>query len=124
MVDKGFAAPGNLVNPTLKVIGQGPGFPFSFSGTGGVKGLTVSNGIALINASLLQILTTTPGDRFMNPEFGAGLSRLIFEPNDYILRDLMYMYTVDAIARWEKRIAIQTVSFPVSYSDLENGILR
>ena len=43
------------------------------------------SGIDQVKADLLILLLTNPGERVMLPDFGAGLNRLMFEPNDSIL---------------------------------------
>jgi hypothetical protein len=60
----------------------------------------------------------------MNPEFGSLLSSLIFEPNDQLLRDLLWLYTVEALERWEQRIQITQVTFPSELNDIDNAIIR
>lgn len=53
-------------------------FPYDFSGLG----RTASAGRAdHIRDLMEQVLFTSPGERVMRPEFGAGLLDLIFEPN-------------------------------------------
>ena len=39
----------------------------------------------LITDNLKQIILTNPGERVHNPDFGVGLERYLFEPNDDIL---------------------------------------
>lgn len=118
------AAFGYLPPSALKVIGVGPAFPWAFSGVGSIKTVTTANGIDKINQSIHLILTTRPGDRIMVPEFGSRLPDLVFEPNDQVLQDLLYIYTVEALRRWERRIRITQVTFPTTDSDIENGIVR
>lgn len=93
------------------VIGRGIRDPFSFSVGRGVKSVSVSNGSDKINASIRTILQTRPGERMMEPEFGSRLYDLVFEPNDAITNQLLYLYTVEALRRWERRIRITRVSF-------------
>lgn len=57
-------------------------FPYDFSGLG----RTASTGREdHIRDLMEQILFTSPGERVMRPEFGAGLLDLIFEPNSATL---------------------------------------
>jgi Bacteriophage baseplate protein W len=114
----------NLTAAQLAAIGQGPSFPLQFSTSGGLKDVALASGVDKINQSIHSILTTIPGERVMNPNFGSLLYQLIFEPNDFVLRDLLYLYTVDALARWEKRINVVSINFPITGDDLENGIVR
>ncbi len=60
-------------------------FPFRI----GAKGAETSDRIAHIREQIEQILFTTPGERVFRPEFGAGVQRLVFEPNDAGLATLL-----------------------------------
>lgn len=65
-------------------------------------GSTVSNsGMERINQSINHILSTRIGTRFFLPDFGSKLYTLIFEPNDFILYDLLKRYIKEALEKWE-----------------------
>ncbi len=106
-------------------LGKGLRFPFGFAKrSGGAQVSTVtSTDHAHIHESILQILGTRPGERFMNPEFGSHVKDLVFEPNDRVLRGLLRHYIVDAIERWEKRIVITDVSFDDSSEAIDSNTL-
>lgn len=53
------------------------------------KGAATSTRVAYIREQIEQILFTTPGERVFRPEFGAGVPRLVFEPNDEPLAALL-----------------------------------
>lgn len=53
-------------------------FPFRI----GAAGAEASRRIAHVREQIEQVLFTDPAERVFRPEFGAGLRRLIFEPND------------------------------------------
>ena len=36
----------------------------------------------VVKQNLIMLLLTIPGERIMDPEFGVGLDRFLFEPND------------------------------------------
>jgi uncharacterized protein len=97
-------------------LGKGLRFPFAFAKrSGGAQVSTVTSmDHAHIHESILQILGTRPGERFMNPEFGSHLRDLIFEPNDRVLRGLLRHYVIDAIESWEKRVYVKDVAFDES----------
>ena len=97
-------------------LGKGLRFPFAFQKrSGGAQVSTVTSmDHAHIHESILQILGTRPGERFMNPEFGSRLKDLVFEPNDSVLKGLIRHYVIDAIERWEKRVYVTDVSFDES----------
>jgi phage baseplate assembly protein W len=94
-------------------LGKGLRFPFAFQRrSGGAQVSTVTSlDHAHIHESILQILGTRPGERFMNPEFGSRIKDLVFEPNDFVLKGLIRRYVIDAIERWEKRVYVTDVSF-------------
>ena len=63
----------------------------------------------LVRSSILQILGTYLGERYMEPEFGSRLPELLFEPIDDIAVGLARVYTIDAIKRWEPRVKLNDV---------------
>ena len=107
-------------------LGKGLRFPFAFAKrSGGAQVSTVTSmDHAHIHESILQILGTRPGERFMSPEFGSHVKDLVFEPNDRVLRGLLRHYIINAIERWEKRVYVNDVSFDESPETTdENTIL-
>lgn len=94
-------------------LGKGLKYPFQFhSVSGGTEvSAATSRQHEHIKESILQILGTRPGERFMNPEFGCRLNDLVFEQNDEVLKGLIRRYVIDAIKRWEKRVVIIGVTF-------------
>ncbi len=96
----------------LAFLGRGIRFPFRFSDrTGGTE---ESSEYDRIRESILQILETRPGERFMRPEFGSRVKDLVFEQNDAVLKGLLRFHITDAIKRWEKRVVVTNVSFDES----------
>ena len=59
-------------------------FPFSIGEQGGA----VSHRVDHVREQIEQVLFTNPGERVFRPEFGAGLRRLLFEPNASSLWDV------------------------------------
>ena len=88
---------------SIDFLGKGLRFPFAFQKrSGGAQISTItSTDHAHIHESILQILNTRPGERFMNPEFGSHVGSLVFEPNSNILRGLLRHYIIDDVERWE-----------------------
>ena len=73
---------------------------------------------ALAEAWLLQddirqairiILSTSPGERVMRPDFGAGLNALMFEPINTTTMTLARRRVEEALTTWEPRIDRVTV---------------
>ncbi len=63
-------------------------------------------GAASIRQSILLLLSTTPGERVMRPDYGCDLQQLIFSPNDETTGGLAILYVRQALARWEPRVEI------------------
>jgi phage baseplate assembly protein W len=61
-------------------------------------------------------------ERLYLPEFGGGLNRFLFEPNTATTRQLIRDRITKALARWEPRIAVQTVSVEPDPQDQQSAI--
>jgi len=59
-----------------------------------------------IRQNVLTILTTKPGERVHQPEFGSRLWELVFEPNDFVIEALAQQFIADAIERFEPRVQL------------------
>jgi phage baseplate assembly protein W len=74
--------------------------------------LTARRAIAMVEddlavrQSVLLLLSTTPGERVMRPEYGCSLNQLIFSPNDDTTAGLAVHFVREAIQRWEPRAEI------------------
>jgi phage baseplate assembly protein W len=110
---------------SLDFLGRGLRFPFRFTErSGGAQiSATTSAEHAHIQESIVQILGTRPGERFMRPEFGSRLKDLVFEPNDNVLKGLVRAYVLEAIERWEKRVILTRVTFDDSPVNLDRNLL-
>jgi len=106
-------------------LGKGLRFPFAFQKrSGGAQVSTVTSmDHAHIHESILQILGTRPGERFLNPEFGSRLKDLVFEPSGSVLKGLIRHYVIDAIERWEKRVYVTDVAFDDSPETVDANII-
>ena len=96
----------------------------------GIKLSPLTHGIQLVygtdsvEQALLILLTTTPGERVMRPQYGCQLHRLIFAPNDATTAGLAIHYVRSAIEQWEPRIEIVELDAnPVSATDT-NAVLQ
>lgn len=80
----------------------------------GTTGFSLSprGGIAMVDdhdsvrQAILLLLSTTPGERIMRPEYGCQLHRLVFSPNDETTAGLAIHYVRQALDRWEPRIEV------------------
>ncbi|MEE9367967.1 MAG: GPW/gp25 family protein [Pontiella sp.] len=106
-------------------LGTGLKFPFSFNTRSAAVDISTSTvgEHEHIRESIIQILGTRPGERFMNPEFGSKLKDLVFEQNDSVLKGLIRHHVNDAIRRWKKRIIVTDVSFDDSIQNTDNHLL-
>ena len=76
----------------------------------GAKDGHALDGIEHLRQSIIDILTTYPGERVMRPEYGSRVRDLIDRPvNAQWLADL-YFNVAHAIARWEPRVKVQRVA--------------
>ena len=57
-----------------------------------------------------NLLLTSPGERLMRPEFGAGLLDFINQPNNETTRTLISNLVRKALEQWETRISVEDVS--------------
>jgi uncharacterized protein len=55
------------------------------------------------------ILRTAPGEQLMRTEFGAGLERMLHEPNTLATRARMQERIAQSLARWEPRILVDRI---------------
>lgn len=61
---------------------------------------------ASVRQAILLLLSTSPGERVMRPNYGCELRKLIFSPNDDTSAGLAIHYVRRALELWEPRIDI------------------
>jgi len=64
-----------------------------------------------IVSSLQILLSTTPGERVMQPLYGCNLSELLFESLDTRIKTLMADKVESAILYYEPRVTLESVLF-------------
>ena len=84
------------------------------SSTGGIEMVAKR---AAVRQSILLLLSTTPGERVMRPDYGCDLQQLVFSPNDATTHGLAIYYVRRALARWEPRIEILQLDASASQAD-------
>lgn len=62
-----------------------------------------------VRDAIRTILATRPAEQLMRPEFGAGLDRLLQQPNTVATRRQMRDLVQASLARWERRILLDAV---------------
>ncbi len=82
-----------------------------------------SQGETNIRESIAVILQTEPGERVGLPEFGAGLGRFLFEPNNAATHARVQDAAQRALARWEPRIQVESLEMQVDPDDPENALM-
>jgi len=105
--------------PASDFLGKGLRFPFTFQRrSGGTQISTAtSSDHAHIHESIRQILGTRKGERFLRPNFGTELHKLIFEPNNRILYGLIRHEVITVLDEWEPRIIVTDVVINISDDD-------
>jgi len=83
------------------VLDPPPGLGFSPTG-----GLDMIDEDASVRQAILLLLSTTPGERVMRPDYGCDLHRLVFSPNDNTTSGLAIHYVRQALDRWEPRAEV------------------
>ena len=96
---------------------------FSLNGFNQGKSVWIS-GSDSVRDVLWNILLTSPGERIMRPEFGAGLRQFIHQPNNQTTRRLIADQALKAIARWEPRISVLDLRVDTSSESLNEVTLR
>lgn len=100
-------------------LGVGWSFPPAFDARG--KGALTVDRVEDIEQSLRILLSTTPGERVMQPGYGCDLRRMVFEPvHEGTLTEIRSL--VDkAVLFFEARIELEQVSFDTA--GLQDGVL-
>ena len=80
--------------------------------------VVVSKDDAAIKQAIGNLLLTNKGERLFNPDYGADLRSLLFEPFDYATAALIKENIVYSIKRYEPRIAIGSLK---CYPDYDNN---
>jgi phage baseplate assembly protein W len=88
-------------------LGVGWAFPPAPAATGDVAMAAYDEDV---RQAILIILQTTPGERVMRPQFGAGLADLVFEPITTALIALVKHRVETALIQWEPRIDVESVT--------------
>lgn len=80
----------------------------------------LSQGEDKIKSSILNILMTPVGTRFMQPDYGSMLIYLVFNPiNTQYFTEISF-YTKEALSRWEPRVNVLKVE--VQNTEIDSNI--
>lgn len=100
------------------LVGVGWAYPTGLTATGAVL---LAGGGAELNGAIRMILQTRPGDRVMRPEFGCHIWDHLFEPIVPRTLGLVEQAAREALARWEPRIEV--TSLTASPGDVDGEVL-
>ena len=70
----------------------------------GKKDVAILTNEQAVLESVVNIISTEPGDRVMNPLFGCPINQFLFEPIDEITSSFIQKTLTDSILRFEKRL--------------------
>lgn len=100
-------------------LGTGWGFPPTFSKK--QHSVKMVSDAEDIRESLYLILSTTPGERVTNPEFGCGLQNLAFENIDSTTEFLMRDIIKQAVLYFEPRVTLESID--IDFSNEIEGVI-
>ena len=92
----------------MDFLGRGWSFPPTFNRN--LPGVEMLEQEADIYSSLEILLTTAPGERVMQPEYGCDMEELIFENVDTTTKTLVADKIENAILYFEPRIDVEKVN--------------
>ncbi len=108
------------LDPSKAFLGVGWSAPLSLDGKGEIAMAAYE---ADIQQSILIILGTSPGERVMRPDFGAGLRDLVFEPMNVATIALAQDRVERALIEWEPRIDLEAVDVTIANNQPQLGQL-
>lgn len=74
---------------------------------------------AILSSSIYWILLTKLGERVMRPEFGSGISKLLFEPNKNETLHEFDTVIQSALDKWDDRIRLVETKYTIDGHTLE-----
>ena len=72
-----------------------------------------------IARSIRNLVLTTPGERFFNPDLGSGVSKVLFETIDEISSSVIRDEIEETIIRFEPRVKLEDVRVKPNYDNHE-----
>jgi uncharacterized protein len=92
----------------MDVLGTGVAFPLGVDRRGG---LALSRDQDDVDQAISIILSTSPGERPMRPEFGCGVHDHVFDVIDAAALGQMELEIRRSLERWEPRIDVLGIDF-------------
>lgn len=89
-------------------------FPFTI----GSDGPRTSKRSAHVREQIEQVLFTSPKERVFRPEFGVGIRRLVFEPNNAVLRNITHkQLSASLSAALQGEVDPKTLEIKIDHED-------
>lgn len=104
-----------------QLYGRGLAFPPRIGPDGRVAW---SEGTQNVREAIRIILQTDLEERLMLPDFGGDLRPFLFEPNIAATHSLLQESARRALARWEPRILVESISAAADPADDRGAVLR
>ena len=104
-----------------RLIGRGWAFPVAPDGSGGIA---MADGNQDIEQAMRLILSTSPGERVMRPNFGCRIHELVFAPLTGDTLGLAHRYIEEALGWWEPRIEVREIEVEPDDGDAARGRLN
>ena len=101
------------------LYGRGMSFPPRVGADGRIAW---SEGEDNVRENIRVILLTRPRERLLLPDFGCGLDRYLYEPNDPATRQRLREEIERALGRWEPRIRLESVTVAADERDPSTAI--
>jgi phage baseplate assembly protein W len=89
------------------LVGRGWTFPVQIGGGGGIA---LSGDATDIDEAIRIIISTSPGERVMRPDFGCRIHEIVFAPANSQTVGLAQRYVLEALKWWEPRIEVVEVT--------------
>ncbi len=101
--------------------GLTPKLPFTLDDQDGLK--LIKNFPDLVDQNLRNLLLTLPGERIMDPSFGVGVSRYLFQQNDPITYAELQAKIQEQVQKYLPFVRIDNIQFTdPSISDNPNYV--
>ncbi|MBN2486383.1 MAG: GPW/gp25 family protein [Bacteroidales bacterium] len=108
-----------MVSENNSFLGRGWSFPPTFAR--GENGVKMVDNEEDIRQSLKILLSTIKGERIMQPEYGANMEEMLFEPLTVSFAKRISVKIERAILFYEPRIVTDDITFR---QDNENGLVE
>ena len=109
---------GPVTDPGL-LFGRGIAFPPRIDADGR---MAWSVGEDNVRDAIRILLTTRPGERLFIPDMGAGLDRMLYEPNTVSTRQSIKDRITRTLQQWEPRVALDGVDVDADPADPQAAV--